>query len=175
MRRPALAACALLALTACGTSAAHDTPVTSAPDTVTSSDRATPAEAPVIAFGSDHRFASGLVVTVGNPKTFKPSESAYPRADRAAAFGVVVYNETGQTYRISGLAVNATVDDQQTKQLVDPTQGYNGIVDADRDVQPGQIVRFSLAFAVPDRTTAVRLTIRPDSAGSTTAVYGGSV
>ncbi|MFF5988184.1 DUF4352 domain-containing protein [Prauserella flavalba] len=177
MPRPVLAGLVLLAVTSCAAPAAGHSAATNTSEAVTAERRAATAadRDAVLVFGADHRFESGLVVTVTGPKIFRPSESAYPRAGRAAAFGVVVYNETEQPYRLSSLSVSATTADQQAKQVVDPTQGYNGIVDADRDIPPGEIVRLQLAFVVPDRSTPVRLVVRPDVSTPATAVYGGSV
>ncbi|MFC4004807.1 hypothetical protein ACFS2C_23985 [Prauserella oleivorans] len=177
MRRPALAVCALLALTSCATSGAESTgPAASTTvQTTTAPRNAGSAPGSVIEFGTDYRFDSGLVVTVSGPKPFRPSESAYPRAERAAAFSVVVYNESGQPYRLSGLSVSATADDRAATQVVDPTQGFNGIVDADRDLPPGEIVRLSFAFVVPATTSPVRLTVRPDTSTPARAIYTGTV
>ncbi|WP_307849599.1 DUF4352 domain-containing protein [Qaidamihabitans albus] len=171
--------CALLGVTACGTSAADDD-ATTAPASASSAptagkERTTTPSGTVVDFGSDHRFSSGLVVTVSPPNTFRPSESAYPQSARAAAFGIAIYNNGEKPYRLSSLSVTAMIGDRTAEQVVDATRGYNGIVDADKDVQPGQTVRVVLAFAVPEQPTPVRLCLRPDAATSTTAVYGGSV
>ncbi|PRX49286.1 hypothetical protein B0I33_103320 [Prauserella shujinwangii] len=174
--RAVLAVCALLAAAGCGQQAAGDESDirSSAPPPSTTVYAATPSGT-IAEFGSDYRFTSGLVVTVSPPKSFQPSPSAYPQSERAAAFGIAVYNRGEQPYRLSKLSVTATIDDQATKQVVDATQGYNGIVDADQDVLPGQTVRLTLAFAVPAEPTRMRLSLRPDSAASRTAVYSGSV
>ncbi|WP_245866283.1 hypothetical protein [Prauserella marina] len=178
MRKPMLAVCALLALTACGAPAADDDQAggTAGAATAGSSSTAPMTAAPVsIAFGSDHRFPSGLVVSVAEPKLFRPSDSAYPRSERAAAFGIAIYNETEQPYRLSSLSVRATVSEKDAQQVVDATQGYTGIVDADRDLPPGAMARVTLAFAMPSESCPVVLTIRPETATGTTAVYSGSV
>ncbi|MBK1785892.1 hypothetical protein [Prauserella cavernicola] len=174
--RPVLALCALFVATSCAAPAAgHDSdPVTSAAPVIERRD-ASDADRSVVGFGTDFRFESGLVVTVSGPKIFRPSDSAYPRAGRAAAFGVVVYNETGQPYRLSSLSVSALASERPTKQVVDPTQGYTGIADADRDIPPGEIVRLQIAFVVPDQPSTVHLNVRPDTSTPTRAVYGGSV
>ncbi|MEU3273203.1 hypothetical protein ABZ639_20395 [Saccharomonospora sp. NPDC006951] len=181
MRKPMLAVCALLALTACGAPSADDDPAGSTAGITTTGPSsaapmtAAPAAPASIEFGSDHRFPSGLVVSVSEPKLFRPSDSAYPRSERAAAFGIAIYNETEQPYRLSSLSVRATVSEEEAQQVVDATQGYTGIVDADRDLPPGAMVRVTLAFAMPSKSCPVVLTVRPDTATGTTAVYTGSV
>ncbi|PXY21412.1 hypothetical protein BAY60_25835 [Prauserella muralis] len=175
-----MAACALLALTACGPTAAGEAPASTTPEESARSGVATSARpaataTAVVRFGSDHRFPSGLVVAVSTPKTFQPSDAAYPRAERAAAFGIAIYNETQQPYRLSSFSVRATIDERQATQVVDATQGYNGIVDADRDVPPGGMARLTFAFAVPADGTPLRLIVRPDNTAPTSAVYSGSV
>lgn len=114
-------------------------------------------------------------MSVSTPKPFQPSNSAYPRSDRAAAFEITVRNDGPQPYRLSGLGVSATVGGDAAKQLVDPTQGYSGIVDAGKDVPSGRDTRFTLAFAIGDSPAAMRLSLRPTATSTVVAVYCGSV
>lgn len=174
--RAVLAVCALLATAACGLSAAGDQGELGAPIATSPATRypVTP-EGTVAKFGSDYRFHSGLVVTVSAPKSFTPSESAYPQSSRAAAFGIAIYNTGDAPYQLSKLSVSATVDDRPATQVVDATQGYNGIVEADQDVQPGKTVRFVLAFAVLPETTPMKVCVRPDPSTTRTAMYRGPV
>ncbi|GAA1239962.1 hypothetical protein GCM10009676_25940 [Prauserella halophila] len=179
--RPGLAVCALLALTACGAESATPTGGAAVPPGTTSrapvSDtpaRETPAQ-PAVLFGADHRFGSGLVVNVSEPKTFTPSDSAFPDADRAAAFTLTVYNETDKPYRISQLSVRAASGGERAPQVVDPTQGYTGIVEADSDLPAGERVELSYAFAVPPRHEMLKLTVCPDMSRESRAIYHGTV
>lgn len=182
MGSSALALCALLALGGCG-GAETATPAGGAavpPGTTSrvpvSGTRAqeTPAR-PAVLFGGDYRFGSGLVVTVSEPKTFTPSESAFPDADRAAAFMLTVRNETDKPYRLSQLSVRASTADERAPQVVDPTQGYTGIVQADHDLPTGDEVKLQYAFAVPARHTPVELTVCPEMSGQVEAIYHGRV
>lgn len=171
-----MAVCAVLALTACGTSEAGDTPrptESTTPDSTVEAQLSPPPG--VFEFGSEYRFPTGLVVRVSTPDVFQPSENAYPRSERAAAFGIVLYNDGEQPYRLSNFSVSATVGEQEVKQVVDTTRGYNGIPEADRDVSPGSTVRLTLAFAVHDDQGPVRLTLRPYNSTPATAVFRGSV
>lgn len=124
-------------------------------------------------FGADHRFGSGVTITVGSPKSFQPSPSAYPRSPRGAAFDVELSNDGATTYKLSGLTVTATAAGVPVKQLVDTTQGFTGIADAGKDVLPGRSVRVTLAFAVPQDPTTLRLQIRPSATEAAAVTYCG--
>lgn len=179
--RPVLAVCALLALAGCGAEPAMPSggaavplgtasrvPVSEAPP------RDTPAR-PAVLFGGDYRFGSGLVVNVSEPKTFTPSDSAFPASERAAAFTLTVRNETDTPYRLSQLSVRAASANERRPQVVDPTQGYTGIVEADRDLPAGDSVQLPYAFAVPSQRATVELIVCPDVTGESEAVYHGTV
>lgn len=179
MRRPkaVLAVCAAaLALSSCAGPQAEHRPQASLSSTPLADQETQPATAAntAINFGSDYRFPSGLVVSVSTPDVFRPSDNAYPRAERAVAFGVVLVNDGEQPYRLSNFSVSAMVDGVETKQVVDTTQGYNGIVDADRDLGPGKSVRLRLAFAVSDERGVIRMIVRPDTSAPEQVVFRGS-
>ncbi|SFW68368.1 hypothetical protein [Amycolatopsis australiensis] len=124
-------------------------------------------------FGADHRFASGVTISVGSPKSFTPSESAYPRSPRGAAFDVELTNDGATTYKLSGLTVTATSAGTPVKQVVDTTQGFTGIADAGKDVLPGRSVHVTLAFAVPQEQAQLRLQIRPSATEPAAVTYCG--
>ncbi|MCR6490813.1 hypothetical protein M8542_49305 [Amycolatopsis sp. OK19-0408] len=124
-------------------------------------------------FGADHRFDSGVTISVGSPQSFKPSTSAYPRSPRGAAFDVQLTNDGTTTYKLSGLTVTATSGGLPVKQVMDTTQGFTGITDAGKDVPPGRSVHLSLAFAVPQEQTQLRLQIRPSATEAAVATYCG--
>ncbi|EHY88582.1 hypothetical protein ACWGRK_18590 [Saccharomonospora azurea] len=176
--RAVTAAIAAFALTACGTSTAGDhseAVPTPPPTSVSTTQSSTSATSSVrsLQFGSEHRFPSGLVVTVASPSVFEPSESAYPRTDRAAAFGITLYNEGQKPYRISDLSAHATIDGDELKQVQDIPRGYNGVVGADRDLVAGDSMKMTLAFALPDEPATIELTLRPDSTKTTKVVFVG--
>ncbi|MFJ7216441.1 hypothetical protein [Amycolatopsis sp. NPDC098790] len=124
-------------------------------------------------FGADHRFASGLTISVGSPKSFQPSVSAYPRSPRGAAFDVELTNDGATTYKLSGLTVTATSSGSPVKQVVDTTQGFTGIADAGKDVLPGRSVHVTLAFAVQPEPAQLRLQIRPSATEPAAVTYCG--
>ena len=124
-------------------------------------------------FGADHRFASGLTISVGSPKSFQPSASAYPRSARGAAFDVELTNDGATTYKLSGLTVTATSSGSPVKQVVDTTQGFTGIADAGKDVPPGRSVHVTLAFAVPEEPAQLRLQVRPSATEAAAVTYCG--
>ena len=140
--------------------------------------RAVQAAAPtpqMLTFGGQYRFADGTTISVAAPKSFRPSANAYPQSARAVAFDITIRNDGDQSYQLSGLSVAATVAGAPAKQLVDSTQGYSGIVDAGKDVPPGRDVQVTLAFAVPDQPSEMRLSLRPSAAAPVVAIYTGTV
>jgi hypothetical protein len=172
--RHALIAAALIGLAACGAPAQGGTVARN--DAGSAALQAAPA-APAqqtLYFGGQYRFTDGITISVSTPKSFRPSTSAYPHSDRAVAFEIAIRNDGAQPYRLSGLSVSATVDGSGAKQVVDPTQGYSGIVDAGKDVPTGRDVRVTLAFAVSEQPADMRLSLRPTVTSSVVAVYSGS-
>jgi len=166
-----MAALVLMGAAACGAPAPVEQGSTSTGGDVTLQE-ATPALR-TVDFGGRFRFADGIAVSVSEPKPFRPSSSAYPRSDRAVAFEIFIRNDGDQPYRLSGLNVSATVDGVASKQVVDSTQGYSGIVEATKDVQPGRDVRVDVAFTAPPQPAEMRLTLRPTATSSVIAVYCG--
>jgi hypothetical protein len=173
-RQLAAALCVSLALCGCNATAAGGGAVSSTIAVRDTTQAATPQDTDV-AFGEQVLFESGLSVTVSMPKLFRPSPSAYPRSERAAAFEIAVNNGSTQSYRLSGLAVEAEVAGEQMKQVVDPTQGISGIVDAGKDVPPGRQIRVTVAFAVAPEPAPIRLKLRPDATEEPCATYTGTV
>jgi hypothetical protein len=167
-----MVAAALLGLTACGAPPQVDSggPGDGGDPAV---QAATPAHQTVY-FGEGFRFADGITISVSTPKSFVPSTSAYPHCQRAVAFDIDIRNDGDQPYRLSGLSVSASVGGTTTKQVVDPTQGYSGIVDAGRDVPPSRDAQVTLAFAVPEQPSEMVLSLRPTASSSVVAVYRGS-
>ncbi|WP_216215523.1 hypothetical protein [Amycolatopsis aidingensis] len=175
MLRPALAACLLVVATACTTPAASDD-ASSPSETSESSeyDKRTPTEQ-TVSFGKDYKFTSGITVAVSEPKSFRPSSAAYPQSDRAVSFEISLYNDGPQPYRLSQLSVEGIVDEEPAKQVVDATQGFNGLTEADKDLPPKRNVRMTVAFAVPPEPTSFCLRLRPRTGSEATAIYAGSV
>ncbi|GAB3714008.1 hypothetical protein GCM10027598_21810 [Amycolatopsis oliviviridis] len=171
-----IAACSLMLAAACGVQAPEKGAAALGADAPAQGLAATHAEGD-LAFGAPHRFPTGVTIAVSAPKSFRPSASAYPQSPRAVAFGIEVTNAGDGTYRLSGLSVTGEVDGEtaSVKQVVDPTQGYNGIADADKDVVPGRSVHLTLAFAVPDKPVKLRLQVRPSPAEPVAAKYCGKV
>jgi len=167
-----LAACALFAAVACGVQVQAG----SAPAALGPVPEAQPAvKAPdTLKFGVGHTFADGVAITVSAPKSFQPSPAAYPASARAAAFEIEVTNSGAEPYRLSGFSVAATVAGTQAIQVVDSTQGFNGVLDAGKDIAPGRSVRMNLAFAVPPQPAELRMVLRPDTASPVSATYCGS-
>jgi hypothetical protein len=168
-----LACCAVLAAVACGVPKQPGAAPATAGQALVPKGAPGPASG-LLSFGAEHIFADGVAITVSTPKSFQPSPTAYPHSDRAAAFEIEVRNGGSDPYRLSGLSVTASITGIQAIQVVDSTQGFNGIVDAGKDLSPGRTVRLNLAFAVPTQPAELRLVLRPDTADPISATYCGS-
>lgn len=174
MRGHLAAASCLLALSgvaACGvpapSSAAGPTPGESSAVVV---ERAGPSR---LTFGQPHRFADGLSVQVSEPKAFDPSKAAYPRARRGIAFQILLRNDTERLYRVTDMAILVSADGDPADQIVDPAQGFTGISEADTDLLPHGSVLVTLAYAVPEGSSALTLTLQPDLTASSAVFYAG--
>lgn len=160
--RLAVAACVLLVVTACGVG--HS----SSEDLSMSMSTGSPTAA---AERSDHRsseqagtpLGNGVTLTVSAPRSFTPTDTAYPQAARAVAFDMVIENGGDTVYRPAQLSFVATVDGVEAEQVIDSTQGYTGVVGAIDEVLPSQDLRFAVAFGVPVDPCAVRVEVRPDT------------
>jgi hypothetical protein len=119
---------------------------------------------------------NGLSVALSAPKSFTPTEAAFPRTPRAVAFDMIIENGSGTVYRPAQLSVIALVNGQSAAQVVDSTQGYTGFVGATDEVPPGQNVRVTVAFAVPVARADLRLLVQPDAVdGHRVTVFEGTV
>ncbi|MQA11170.1 MAG: hypothetical protein GEU98_21950 [Pseudonocardiaceae bacterium] len=114
-------------------------------------------------FGSTRRFRDGLTVTVSQPKEFQPSVTAYPRSARAVSFEITVDNSRAANYQLSNMSITLTADGQPMKQVVDTTQGYNGMGSSGNDIAAGRNVQLSLAFTVPVEAVELEMTVQPDT------------
>lgn len=159
----------IFATAACGTDAVSD-----ASDLATSASSpnspAAMALAPV--FGQEYRFTDGLTVVVGEPRPFKPSRTAYPRATRAVGFDIVIRNDTERTYRLSGISISASVDGVRGTQIVDSAQGYDGIGPG-ADLPVSRKIRLKIAFSADRDPADVTLAIAPDPNRTEFAHFAG--
>jgi len=167
-----LAGCVLFAAAACGVHQASGTAPVEA-GVVAQQAKGVSSPEQDLTFGDPHTFGDGVTITVSNPKSFQPSASAYPHTGRAAAFEIGVSNDGSEPYRLSELTVTGLVNGVPATQVVDSTQGYTGILDAGRDIQPGKSVWVNLAFAVPSASTQLRLQLKPDDSEPAMVTYCG--
>jgi hypothetical protein len=172
--RLAVAACALLVLAGCGAGRKAETaaPQRTQSPTVAAERSSYPAvdEEVRTSIGKD------VVLITSAPKTFTPTDTAYPRVTRAIAIDVVIDNGGEIAFRPAQLSFVATVDGAPAEQVIDSTQGYNGVSSATDEIPPSQTLRFTVAFGVPERSCSVRVTVRPDSAApAAIELYDGIV
>lgn len=164
----AAAACALLLTAACGgpysDAAQVPDPFTSRPSS-TSTGTGQASARP----GNQRVLDGDLTVTVSAPRSFTPTDAAYPRAARAVAFELIIGNESRTVYQPSRLSITAACNGVSARQVVDSTQGYTGFVSTTDRLLPGETMRVVVAFAVPLERADVQLMVQPD------AVEGGRV
>lgn len=173
MLRLAVAACALLVLTACGAGQSSE-----------GLRQTTRSVTPTAAAGQSNYQASdgaskplgdGVTLTVSAPKSFTPTDTAYPRTARAVAFEMLIDNQSDTVYRPARLSFVATADGEPAAQVIDSTQGYTGVVGAINEVLPNQTLRFAVAFGVPDRPCVVRVAVRPaTSSANAIPIFDGT-
>lgn len=174
--RLAVAACALLVLAGIAGCGAGPTS-----EAAQSAQIASPSAA---AEQSDYRpsggvrmsIGKGVALTAGAPTSFTPTDTAYPRAARAVALDMVIDNGGTNAFRPAQLSFTATADGRPAKQVIDSTQGYNGISGATDEVAPDESLRFTIAFAVPEHTCELTVSVRPGTADATAIeLYDGMV
>jgi hypothetical protein len=171
MARLTAALCALLLLAGCAAgpySAASQNlePLTASPSNQPSSS----------APGTPHMLDDGLSVTVSAPKSFTPTDAAYPHTPRAVAFDLVVENRGADDYRPAQLTVTATGNGKPALQVIDSTQGYTATLGGtDDELAPGARLRLSVAFAVPDQRAEVMLMIQTSATGRRFTLFTGAV
>ena len=153
------AACLAALLAGCGTAGGPQLSAVQSSANPTVSQAAKTVDA---AFGDRRTWPNGLAITISQPRSLKPSGTAYPQAARAAVFELTVENGTATTYKPSQLAVKATVGGQLAQEVVDPAQGLGGYVAAQEDLAPGRTVQLTVAFAVPQQPTDLRILVQPD-------------
>jgi hypothetical protein len=172
--RLAVAACVLLVLTACGAGRATDDvqQALRTPEPTAAAERSNymAKDGPTKALGN------GITLSVSAPTSFTPTDTAYPQADRAVAFELLISNGSDTVYRPAQLSFVATADGMAADQVIDSTQGYTGVVGAREQVLPNQTLRFAVAFGVPKQPCAVRVAVRPDSsAASAIPIFDATV
>lgn len=117
-----------------------------------------------------------VVLTATAPTTFTPTDTAYPQVGRAIAMDMVIDNGGTIAFRPAQLAFAATANGATVEQVIDSTQGYNGVSSATEEIAPNQTLRFTVAFGVPEQSCSVRVTVRPDSASpAAIELYAGVV
>lgn len=155
--RLAVVACALVTLAGCG--ATHPSEAAQTHTTRPAAERT----ASSVGYPDDEvrtPLGDGVVLVSSPPKTFTPSDTAYPRSRRAVAMDLDVDNGGDIPFRPSQLSFTATVDGAPTEQVIDSTQGYNGVSSAPEEIAPDQTLRITVAFAVPMQTCEVRISVR---------------
>lgn len=180
--RVAAALCAFLALAGCQTgdvAAPAGKVVAVIPVDSDETDQASqrytgPAHEPT-RFGQRRISANGLSITVSSPGLFTPSEIAYPPSPRAVAFSITIDNNGQDAYSPTELVVKAFADGDTLKQVADAKQGYMGMARAMDDVPPGKSLRLTVAYAVPDETVTVMVTVQPMADSQEPVAFTGSV
>lgn len=172
--RLAVAACALLVLVGCGIG--HTSQVVQPSQTASPTAAAERSDYQVSSDGIHKPIADGVVLTLAPPKSFTPTDTAYPRVGRAVAFEMTLDNGGTIAYRPASLSFTATIDGKPTEQVIDSTQGYTGPSGATDEVAPDESLRIAVAFAVTDQPCRMRVTVQPEAAGAMPVLlYDGTV
>ena len=124
-----------------------------------------PMSAPFTAFGAQRVWSNGLSITISQPRSLKPSETAFPQAPRAAVFVVTILNGSKSDYRPGQLTVRALAGGKAAQEVLDSVQGLNGVASAVNELPPGRDTTLTLAFAVPAEDVRMQLTVEPNGAG----------
>jgi hypothetical protein len=160
--RLAVAACALLVLVGCGIGYSSQNPPSSSASPTAAAERSEYRASD----GARKVLGNGIVLTVSSPKSFTPTDTAFPRAPRAVAFELTVDNNSTVAYRPASLSFTAAADGEPTEQVIDSTQGYNGPSGATEEVAPNDSLRIMVAFATSEARSRLRVTVRADATSS---------
>ncbi|KAA0973452.1 hypothetical protein FQ154_18200 [Paeniglutamicibacter gangotriensis] len=161
-----------LVLVACGAqtsgaeSAATNAAGTNAPSTTaapaaaaeeaseTESASASPTEEPMPQFGESYTWEDGITVKIGQPKAYKPSQSASVTGDGdAIAFNVTIVNGTGE--RFDPAMFNATMQSSNVEadQIFDSEKKLGGAPST--TILPKRESSFQVGFTVADKKDLV--------------------
>lgn len=154
--RLAVSVCALLVLVGCGIG--HSSEAVEQPTRTATPTAAAERSDYRASDGTRKSIGDGVVLTLSPPKSFTPTDTAYPPAIRAVAFEMTLDNGSAAAYRPAGLSFTASVDGVPTHQVIDSTQGYTGTSVAD-ELAPGQSRRLTVAFAVGDEPGQMRVSV----------------
>jgi hypothetical protein len=124
-----------------------------------------PSIAPYTAFGAQHVWTTGLSITIAQPKSLEPSDTAFPQAPRMAVFTVTITNGSKTEYRPTQLSIRALTDGKASQEIIDSVQGLNGVTTAVRELPPGRDTTITLAFAAPKDPVRMQLVVEPNGAG----------
>jgi len=123
-----------------------------------------PSEGPHTAFGAQHVWTTGLSITIAQPKSLQPSDTAFPQAPRMAVYTVTINNGSKTEYRPTQLSIRALTNGRTSQEVIDSVQGLNGIATAVRELPPGRDTTFTLAFVAPKEPVTMRLIVEPNGA-----------
>ena len=166
---------ALLTLTACSSDDSGEGSINNDPPAGTNAPEATSEASPVEAdsdatdvaeeetttepaittptFGQAFSYDNGVTITVGEPKPYKPSNSAAGGGETNVVFTVTVVNGTAAPYEISGDSISVQAGNREAEQIFDSAKGLEGTPTT--PVLPGREAEFEVAFNVADPTDLV--------------------
>lgn len=136
--------------TAAPAAAAEETEEASA----TESASASPTEEPMPQFGESYTWEDGITIKIGQPKAYKPSQSAAVTGDGdAIAFNVTIVNGTGK--RFDPAMFNATMQSSNVEadQIYDSAKKLEGAPST--TILPKRESSFQLGFTVADKKDLV--------------------
>lgn len=118
-------------------------PSSSAPSVSRKPKRAT------LAFGKSYTWRDGVRVTVGKPRTFKPSRYAVvEKSKHYVKFPITVVNKAEKPIDIGWTHINVQSKDKEADQFYDSLSGLKG--PPAKKVSKGREATFEVGFAVAD-------------------------
>jgi ABC-type molybdate transport system substrate-binding protein len=102
-----------------------------------------------LAFGKSYTWRDGVRVTVGKPRTFKPSRYAVvEKSKHYVKFPITVLNKAEKPIDIGWTHINVQSNDKEADQFYDSLSGLKG--PPATKVSKGREAAFEVGFAVAD-------------------------
>ncbi|MFF6901337.1 DUF4352 domain-containing protein [Streptomyces hydrogenans] len=127
-------------------------PASASRETPVRSPSAEPAAEGLLPFGTTHRYADGVEVTVSAPERFTPAEGAAGHKAENTAVKVDVTVRNGSGERLKLVTVQVQGRDGEGREAAGVFDAEQGILSLDGDLLPGRRAVAAYAFDVPPRS-----------------------
>jgi hypothetical protein len=115
------------------------------------------------AFGKSYTWDDGVTVTVGKPKSFRPSEfAAVEKGKRYVKFTVTVVNKSDKPVDLGLTYISVQSKNQEADEVFDSGSGLKG--PPDTKVLKGRVSEFDVGFGVADpKDVVMEIALHSDS------------